>query len=554
MNKATKNNIQTALIVLPFLLLATVMNRFPPDLNSQVIRGSIHIGLLIAWGISIHTRIIQIQVRRYLLGIVGLMALWLTLKTVKHSIYYNDLQRILWYLYYIPMLFIPLFALFVSMSLGKNENYRLPMWTKLLYVPTVLLFILVLTNDFHQAVFSFPTGIKTDKCYSYETGYYIVLGWIIICALSSILVMLKKCRILHNKVVRYLPFIPLCLSLAYTISYIHGVKWVLFIAGDMTVTHCFLIYCVFEICMECGLIQSNLGYEELLAATTIPVQITDDNFISKHFSSAMDVSLQQNELVKITADSITLDENTLLKRNKLKGGWVFWKEDISELNKLNRELELTREELRETGDVLAAENEQQERFLRLTEENRLYDMMASQTAKQITMLKDRLNEIKKTDDEETAKKLLGQVVVIGTYIKRRNNLIFVGSQRGAISAQELRLCLNESAENLNLYGIMCKTVINGDGLLSTEQAALIYDVFEAICEAGEGCLDSLLVSIETEDKIEANFCFSSSKNLSELQKDFKNIKWEQDEDGLQYIILTAESEEEKTYGQNQRKL
>lgn len=49
MNKATKNNIQTALIVLPFLLLATVMNRFPPDLNTQIIRGSIHISLLVAW-------------------------------------------------------------------------------------------------------------------------------------------------------------------------------------------------------------------------------------------------------------------------------------------------------------------------------------------------------------------------------------------------------------------------------------------------------------------------------------------------------------------------
>ncbi len=554
MNKATKNNIKTALIVLPFLLLATIMYRFSSDLNVQILRSVIHIGLLTAWGISIHSRIIQIQVRRYLLGVVELMALWLILKTVKHSISFTDIQRFLWYFYYIPMLFIPLLSLFVSMSLGKNETYRLPMWTKLLYVPPAVLFTIVLTNDFHQKVFSFPTGIKSDLCYDYKIGYYIVLGWIIICALFSIFIMLAKCRILHNNIVRYMPFIPLCLSLAYTIAYINGVKFVLLFAGDMTVTHCFLIYCVFEICMECGLIQSNLGYEELFAATTIPVQITDDDFISKHFSSAMDISLSRDELVKMSSDTVPLDENTLLRRNELKGGWVFWKEDISELNKLNRELELTREELRETGDILAAENEQQERFLRLTEENRLYDLMASQTARQITMLKDRLNEIQKTNDEEKAKRLLGQVVVIGTYIKRRNNLIFVGSQRGVISSQELRLCLNESVENLNLYGITCRSVVNGDSLLSTEQAALIYDLFEAICEAGEEYLDSLLVCTETEDKIEAHFCFSSSKNLSALQSDFKNTKWEQDEDGLQYITLTAENKEEKTHGQNQRKL
>lgn len=82
---------------------------------------------------------------------------------------------------------------------------------------------------------------------------------------------------------------------------------------------------------------------------------------------------------------------------------------------------------------MAAENAQHARLLKLTEENRLYDMMEAQTARQIAMLQERLTELKKTDDPAQAERLLGQIIVIGTYIKRRNNLIFVGVQRGSIS-------------------------------------------------------------------------------------------------------------------------
>lgn len=57
------------------------------------------------------------------------------------------------------MLFIPLFSLFVAISLGKPENARLSKTALLLLsIPTVLCLLLVLTNDLHQLVFSFPEG------------------------------------------------------------------------------------------------------------------------------------------------------------------------------------------------------------------------------------------------------------------------------------------------------------------------------------------------------------------------------------------------------------
>lgn len=67
---------------------------------------------------------------------------------------------------------------------------------------------------------------------------------------------------------------------------------------------------------------------------------------------------------------------------------------------------------------------QHARWLKLTEQNRLYDMMEAQIDRQIAMLWDLLAELQKTEDQNRARRLLGQVIIIGTYIKRRSNLIF----------------------------------------------------------------------------------------------------------------------------------
>lgn len=544
MSKATKKSLLYALAALGLIALAMWLRYASRTvLHSPVynhLRSGIYIFLLCAWCRSVRVRIVQTQVRRYLLAISMLMVLWLLLRSIKFSIANTDAERWLWYFYYVPILFIPMLSVFVSQSLGKPEDFHLPRWTKLLYVPTVLLLLLVLTNDLHQRVFSFPSGILSDAAYRYERGYFFVLGWELFCAALSLFMIVTKCRIPHTKRVRLLPLVPFALSLAYVYAYAKKIHWVWVLAGDMTVAQCLMFTGIFESCIQCGLIQSNRGYDELLEATTLPVQITDETFCTKHASATMRPPLPQSELRQITQDTVQLDDDTLLKRHKLRRGWAFWKEDVSELNQLRQELELTCDELRDVGDVLAAENAQHARLLKLTEENRLYDMMEAQTARQIAMLQERLTELKKTDDPARAERLLGQIIVIGTYIKRRNNLIFVGVQRGSISVQELRLCLNESAENLCLYGAECSALIKGDGQLSIEQATAAYSLFEAVVEAELESLRSLLVSIEVGEALHMNLCISGEAPLRHLKDPFPALEWEEDEDGLQYVMLRVE--------------
>ena len=480
------------------------------------------------------------QVRRYLLAISVLMVLWILLRSIKFSIDNMDAERWLWYFYYFPMLLIPMLSVFVSLSLGKGEDFQLPRWTKLLYLPTMLLLLLVLTNDLHQQVFSFPSGVLSDQEYRYEGSYFFVLGWVALCAGFALLSMVKNCRIPRSRRIRWLPLVPLALSFVYACMYVKKVYWVWVLAGDMTVSQCLIFASILECCIQCGLIQSNLGYDELFEATSLPVQITDHAFCTQYVSVAMQGALPQSELRQMQQDTLRLGDDTLLKRHKLRRSWVFWKEDISALNQIRKELELTRDELRDTGNVLAVENAQRARWLKLTEENRLYDMMEAQTARQIAMLRDLLAELQKTEASDRARHLLGQVIIIGTYIKRRSNLIFVGVQRGAISVQELRLCLNESSENISVYGADCKAIVRGDGQLTVEQATQVYDLFEAVVEAALESLRALLVFIEIGKQVEIALCVSAAEPLCGLRARFPGLEWEQDEDGLQYVTRKLE--------------
>lgn len=506
----------------------------------QLVRSGIYIGMIAAWGVSLHRRILQNQTRHYLTAIAGLMVLWLTLRTVKYSMHNIDVERYLWYFYYLPMLLIPTLSISVAMSLGKPEDYQLPRWLNLLYIPALVLLALVLTNDAHQLVFRFPVGLMSDLEYSYGAGYYVVTGWEGICSILALALVLYKCRIPHTNIFLWLPTIPFALAIVYAVCYVRGVYWVWLLAGDITVSLCLLIAAIFESCIQCRLILSNQGYETLLALTTVPTQITDPSYQVRYASGTVGpISAEAMEQAVSTA--YALDKHTLLKGHPVEKGYVFWQEDVTELVEVADALQLTQSELRDTGDVLKAESDQKARWLRITEQNRLYDLMEQQTSRQMQLLDRLLGELRNTVEIDRAKRILGQIVVIGTYIKRRSNLIFASSQRRTIAAEELRLCLNESVSNLRLYGVDCQANLELEGQLGQETAYRIYDLFEAVVESTLPELNALLFYAGAQDDaVLVRIGVLGGGDDAELLERFPSLSRETDDDGIRYYSCTLE--------------
>lgn len=504
----------------------------------SIVRALIYIGLLAAWGISVQTRIIQTQVRRYLLVIAGLMLLWLTLRTVKYNTYHMTAERFLWYGYYLPMLFIPVLAVLVALSLGKPENYRLPKWTHFLYLPSALLFLLVLTNDLHQLVFFFPTGVLSTREYDYGIGYYVVLAWMVLCAAAALVIILAKCRIPQSRRYLWLPVVPFALALGYCAAYIKGVYWVWLLAGDLTVSMCLIITAIFESCIQCSLIQSNTYYAELFHASTIGALITDRDFsVACAAENARSVDSQTlmaaAESPVVTADGIRISEAPI------RWGHVFWEDDISPMLAVLKELDDTREELQSYGSILQAENAQKTRRKKLEEQERLYRAMQEKAAAPAVRLSNLAKALQGVQDADAARFLLWKMTVIGAYLKRRSNLIFLADRDGMVPVSEVALCLNESMDNLRLHVRRCASRLDFEGELRLETAAALYDFFEAAIELAMDDLSGAAANVtRKEDACVLSLMLQCGTDLTSLRAAYPDASVE-NEDGVWYCTLSV---------------
>lgn len=504
----------------------------------SIVRALIYIGLLAAWGISVQTRIIQTQVRRYLLVIAGLMLLWLTLRTVKYNTYHMTAERFLWYGYYLPMLFIPVLAVLVALSLGKPENYRLPKWTHFLYLPSALLFLLVLTNDLHQLVFFFPTGVLSTREYDYGIGYYVVLAWMVLCAAAALVIILAKCRIPQSRRYLWLPVVPFALALGYCAAYIKGVYWVWLLAGDLTVSMCLIISAIFESCIQCSLIQSNTHYAELFHASTIGALITDRDFsVACAAGNARSVDSQTlmaaAESPVVTADGIRISEAPI------RWGHVFWEDDISPMLAVLKELDDTREELQSYGSILQAENAQKARRKKLEEQERLYRAMQEKAAAPAVRLSNLAKALQGVQDADAARFLLWKMTVIGAYLKRRSNLIFLADRDGMVPVSEVALCLNESMDNLRLHVRRCASRLDFEGELRLETAAALYDFFEAAIELAMDDLSGAAANVtRKEGACVLSLMLQCGTDLTSLRAAYPDASVE-NEDGVWYCTLSV---------------
>lgn len=513
----TKQNHKTGFLVAGMVFSAIalrVLGKFDILIvPGGIVRSLIYITLYIGWGISVSKRIIQVQVRYYLISVSCLMVFWFVIRSTNYFFTADaEIKRYLWYLYYLPMLFIPLFSLFVAISLGKPANARLSKTALLLlYIPTLLCLLLVLTNDLHQLVFSFPEGeVWTDKNNGYTFGYYIVLGWEIICALAAFVIMLIKCR--HSQRKKYLPFLLLACSIGYALIYVSGAEWMQLIGGDITAVQCLLFTGILECCIQCGLIQTNTGYKALFEAGSIGAQIVDTDCHTRYASSNAP-ELTADMMRSAQRDAAMLDNNTLLRSSKINGGYVLWQEDITDLTALLEKLEENRKTISESNYVEQENYKTKVKINTVREKNRLYDRLQAQTAHQIELLDRLLTQYEAQPEPEIRRSLLAKAAVIGAYIKRRGNLMFIGEKSDVTDTAELSACLDESFANLELMGVECAVDIPCKNSIYTRDSIRVYDFFEAVTEEAMDDLrfvwlkarsleDSVIFYLQAESKTE----------------------------------------------------
>ncbi len=490
MAKSNSKKYSTILYVALAILTARVLRQIgfrvedPLDLCLIILRASIYIGLFAAWGISIRNRIIQPQVRRLLTSVSVLMIFWITVRTIRYSL--DEciwLMRYLWYLYYLPMLLIPLLAVFVALSLGKPDNFRLPKWIVYLYLPTIALLLLVLTNDLHQFVFVFSEdAIVWGNDYRYAFGYFPTIGWMILCSVTALVIMLIKCRIPHSRTVLMLPFVPAIMLLIYGILYCFRVPWLRFLMGDMTVVSCLFIAATLESCIQCGLIQSNTGYDELFMVSRLGAQITDqENTVCLASFNARELTKEQR--ISALTQTVPADNRMLVKSQPIGFGHVLWQEDVAELTEVIEQIEENCRDLAERNRIRQENLETRKKILALQEKNRVNDLLHRETAGQIDRIDRMLAQYDRETDDRKRSRLLAGAAVVGSYIKRYGNLLLAGERTKETDIRDLARCFEESFVNLELLGVNCLHTLPSGIFLATKDMLQVYRSFEMAVEA-----------------------------------------------------------------------
>ena len=476
------------------------------------VRAALYLLLFVLWGYSLDQRIIQKPVLHCLRLMDVLMLIWLTLRTLKYEVVTDmTVARYLWYLYYLPIIFIPLLGVYIAIFLGKSENYQLSKKSWLLSLIPAALFLAVITNDLHQQVFVFESGIPgvpDNKVFFHRPVYFVILVWVVGCVCFSIVQLLKKTRLPSIGKRRMMPFVISCVILLYGVLYLLGFQVVRDVFGDMNVMFCLFYAAIYESCIHCRMIQSNTGYVELYEATTLASCIADQNgHILLRSRTA-----GENMVCPQEGESIVCPDGMRISAAPVKDGFVIWGDNVQHLTELRARLDENKRKKENNKKKLKDAYLVQKQLYELTEKNHIYDELEEKHKKQTERIKELLEQCRNAKPPKM-REHMKEILLLGTYIKRSANLYFLSQEYEKLPQQELRLTIDELVRAMNSCEVECGVVYLTTKPIASKEVERLFELLKTIMEMTISELHSLFISVSDQ---EMNLSVECMTDLSEI--------------------------------------
>lgn len=487
------------------------------------IRAALYLLLFSLWGYSLDRRIIQTQALHCLRLTAALMLVWLVLRTLKYEVVTDPTAaRYIWYLYYLPMLFIPLLGVYIALSLGKPQEIRLNGMAGCLAIVPAVLFLSVITNDLHQQVFAFSGGVpggQDNSSFSHRPLYYACFGWMIACMVFALVRLLNKSRIPGSGKRKLAPFVTGCITVLYGFLYLSGLPAVRWWFGDMNVMFCLLFAAIYESCIRCRMIQSNTGYVELFEATTLAACIADSsgNIVLRSRAACDDIACPEEGTQVFRPDGIRISSAPI------SGGYAVWQDNVRPLTELRAKLSENKAIIKNNKEKLQEAYLIQKKLYELTEKNRIYDELEARYGKQINRIGQLLKQCEDAEPAEV-RNLLKRILLLGTYIKRGANLYFLGMEYELLPQQELRLTVDEAVRVMTVCGTECSVVYHTTKPMRSTEVMRLFDLLKTVAEMTVNGLQSMFISVsdgEMDLSVEctADLSFLASPDITVSRED-----------------------------------
>ena len=429
--------------------------------------------LFTMWTIRLYYKLYDKKTRRYILFIGILIVFWMLIRIIKGVTLDINIERICWYLYYLPLIFIPTLFYVCSKSLLSKMNKTRKIF---IYLISSILLILVLTNDFHELVFKFNKGIYYHNDYNHYIGYYLIFIWIFyLFGGGMIKLAINRLKIKKDLKV-FLPLIVLLLGLIYTYLYILDVPYIR--ETNMSIVNSVLICLGIELAFYLDLIPNNKKYIQKFFNSNLDMAIISLDGNTKYTTCAFKVvpNFILDDIKNNKVKQIYQKKNIVYDIKENKDSYVILRKDLTNIFKLKEEM------LKQQKELL-----KQQESMKLEEKTKreLYE---------IKIRKDTINRVEKKLEEKRleAKKILmkddikredlEKVKRIIIYSKKKSMLIISEMNNEIYNEEIIKILLNElivGMSSLNIEGlVVVKNKMNIKGRIMSYLYDIVYELIE----------------------------------------------------------------------------
>lgn len=476
MNKLfCKRNLIVAGVMLGILLaivFALVFGKTEPTESNKKANVFIYCLVVIILSIMMFGAIIKTidkKTKIYFIILFCLSAFWLCIKIFDKVSAFNDNNDYTWYLLYIPLLFIPSMWFITNNQIYIKNKTCKRVVAIISLVISLLLLVLVLTNDFHQFVFIFPDGEigPHSSNYKYNLGYFIIYAFIFIEILTTIVLFYtfsNKKTTIKQKI---LPSLVILLVLAYSIVYVVGDLYVPYLS-DMTLVYTMLGTILVYVSLKCGLVKNSGAYFEFFETCNVPLAIVNEK---------QDIEYQNAQYRKQKANS-----NMLLEKQKLNSGTLLVLNDVEKLKSLQKELKTENEKLEYINKILENKKEVLQKEKQIKHHALLLDKVEKQIKNKKNVFEELLNNLPETittENKKQTKETLNEIKSIVGYLKRKTSLILLSEQKQKITKDELKLLFNESFNDLKWLNINAGIGLD-ECFIPVSMAGKFYDIYNEL--------------------------------------------------------------------------
>ncbi len=221
--------------------------------------------------ISIKRRLINKKIRSAIITVCILQIVLVSMGCLKALTVDNPLfETILWYGYYIAFVYIPAIYLYVAIISGKNrETISISVYYRIYFVISTLLVLFVTSNNFHGLVFTVYD--YSNSTFDYNTGYFIVMGWIYITMCVSLGILMYKVFKMPRKNALLLPFIMNIITITFMIGYARRIP--IFYDFDFAYSINIIILLYIEACVQSKLFLANTHYYKMFSNSRLCMEI-----------------------------------------------------------------------------------------------------------------------------------------------------------------------------------------------------------------------------------------------------------------------------------------